>query len=73
GPDHPLTAKALQRLATVRHAKGDVSTARALLDRAASAMERRYGPDHPIAVECRQALRDLLAEVDVPARNGRAG
>lgn len=46
GPDHEITAKSLNNLASVVSDQGDLAAGRALLERALSILERVKGPEH---------------------------
>jgi tetratricopeptide (TPR) repeat protein len=47
GPDHPDTARSLDRLATVLRVQGDLDRARSLHERGLAIREAQLGPNHP--------------------------
>jgi tetratricopeptide (TPR) repeat protein len=67
GPDHPLTAESLHHLGTVLYAQGDLDGARSLHERALAINKTRLGPDHPDTGRSKEALEQLMAELEDPS------
>jgi len=59
GLEHPDTATSLNNLALLRHAQGNFTAARLLLQRAVAITEKALGPKHPITAGFRRNLAGL--------------
>jgi tetratricopeptide (TPR) repeat protein len=64
GPDHPYTATTLANLGAVLHEQGKLNAARTAYERALSVREERLGRNHDLTIQSRQALAELIAELD---------
>jgi len=59
GPDTPDTGGALNNLANLLWAQGELTAARPLLERALAIFERVLGPDHPDTARIRANLEHV--------------
>jgi DNA-binding winged helix-turn-helix (wHTH) protein/tetratricopeptide (TPR) repeat protein len=64
GPKHPVTAKALNNLAYLLQAQGDLWAARPLCERALAIREKVLGPEHPDTALSLNNLALLLRDQD---------
>jgi tetratricopeptide (TPR) repeat protein len=60
GPEHPETAAAVNNLASVLHAQGDLAGAQPLYKRALEIAENALGPEHPNTAMALSNLAALL-------------
>ena len=60
-PDHPKVAIRVNNLGTLAYDQGDLSAARAYLERALWIFEQTLGSDHPKTRTVRENLADVLA------------
>jgi tetratricopeptide (TPR) repeat protein len=63
GPDHPAVAAALNNLALILQALGDLAGARPLQERALAIDEAAYGPDHPAVATALNNLAQILRDL----------
>ncbi len=59
GPEHPDSAGALNSLALLLHAQGELGAARPLMERALAIREKVLGPEHPDTASSHRALAAL--------------
>jgi len=71
GSGHPDVADALNNLATVMSALGDLEAARGLYERSLAVRKDAYGPDHPIVDHSMNNLAILLMD-EARRRTGEA-
>ena len=72
GPEHPDTAKSLNKLAFLLSAQGDFAGARPLYERALAIREKTLGPEHPDTATSLNNLANLLQAQGDFAGRGRS-
>jgi hypothetical protein len=76
GPDHPILARSLSKLAAINQAEGKLARAESLYRCALEIRQKVLGPEHPEVVESLESLADLFRtmgrEADAAALSAQA-